>query len=792
MSTSTEYMDGLNAPAERRFYPRVTPPTPIYVAFGSNNLGVLYNVSENGFQVSTPEELPLNSVFRVSLSLNGASKTIGVTVRTIWTDSADKRSGIQLLDLSDEDRQQIRKWVVFEMSRNENPNAWFLPRNGERRSAERSAVDRPTVSEVAPVPPAATVSVPAPEVPTDGASVSNAAIPEPRVAEAPRQGSQAPQTPRVKLPSAWVPPPAAGPVRVTPAEPPAPQARPAASQSAPAPSAASQPAADLPPLANPFDDPGPSSQFQQFPSVPLPIHGEFEYAKPAPSRRRRASTWSSQLRTKPLILWAVALALICFGANALVRYRIKENARRFAVESARSAPAKSDGAASDPANPADDSNANAATSPATDSQPVAGASPDTKSSNQAPAPQTSSDAAAANTAQNSSPAATAPSAEKSAPRRESSLDARANGAYSATAPPTSGSTDESTTARSTAPGATPRTWSAPAPNRTSTSPATTSAAASEAPQTPNVTSASNENSAQPAPAPVVSETRPTPPVAPVVQQQPVSNAANSSTTSSASASSSSSNAANSTQARMQPPGNTQSSSYASNTNTNTPPARQSPIYNANAPIQRSAIIASINSVHSSGIFDSNDATSAAAPAASRGGNASANVTSRPVSSTSVVPSDTPQEHDLEIAAPKGFTASWVDVPGERVVRTTAGTVHIRRLVRVPGERIPGQRWLWRGKLNVTLGDVVNRIDPSVAQASGASGSLTVMATIDKDGYVTDLKPLYGNFAMLPSVSRAVRNWHCDPTYVDNKRSETQAQIEFDLNPAAASNRSTRP
>jgi hypothetical protein len=55
MSTSTEYMDGLNAPAERRFYPRVTPPTPIYVAFGSNNLGVLHNVSENGFQVATPD-----------------------------------------------------------------------------------------------------------------------------------------------------------------------------------------------------------------------------------------------------------------------------------------------------------------------------------------------------------------------------------------------------------------------------------------------------------------------------------------------------------------------------------------------------------------------------------------------------------------------------------------------------------------------------------------------------------------------------------------------------------------
>jgi hypothetical protein len=211
-------------------------------------------------------------------------------------------------------------------------------------------------------------------------------------------------------------------------------------------------------------------------------------------------------------------------------------------------------------------------------------------------------------------------------------------------------------------------------------------------------------------------------------------------------------------------------------------------------------MSSINQVHSSGIFDSNDSTSVAAgsapPAASRSYNS--NVATRPVSNAPVaaapvVSSDEPQDRDMEIPAPKGFNASWVELPGEHVVRSAAGTVHVRRMVRVPGERIPGQRWLWRGKMDVTLGDVVNRIDPAVVQASGASGSLTVMASIDKDGYVTDLKPLNGNFALLPSVSRTVRNWHYQPTYVDNKRAETQAQIEFDLRavPVSASNRTTR-
>jgi len=210
-------------------------------------------------------------------------------------------------------------------------------------------------------------------------------------------------------------------------------------------------------------------------------------------------------------------------------------------------------------------------------------------------------------------------------------------------------------------------------------------------------------------------------------------------------------------------------------------------------------MSSINSVHSSGIFDSNDTTTAssnAPPTASRGNANAANANvARPVSNATVVSSDVPQDRDIEIPAPKGFNSSWVDLPGEHLVRSPAGTVHIHRLVRVPGERVPGQRWLWRGKFNVTLGEVINRIDPSVLQASGASGSLTVMASIDKDGYVTDLKPLYGNFALLPSVSRTVRNWHYEPTYLDNKRAETQAQIEFDLRPttaASSTNRTTRP
>jgi len=571
------------------------------------------------------------------------------------------------------------------------------------------------------------------------------------------------------------------------------------------PAAAEVSAADvnLPPIANPFDDPGPNPQF---PAVPLPIHGEFEYAPPASSGRSRRKM-SSRLRAKPLILWAVALALICFGANALVRYKINSTSRHYAAESAKYTPPKSDAAAPDSSAPVDDSGANAAATTA-DTQ----AATNSANGDDSVSPATSS-GAATTSAQNDSTTVTTPARRSTArdsettqpdPRRGSSLDeeARANRAYAATAPPTSQATAQGPeeTARESQPAPTPRSWGATAPSRSSAA-----ASASDAPPSPNVASSSSAP-AQSTSAPIVSQVRPASPVAQPVQTPQVQT----STTSSASNSVQSSNSNyavnnnsvnNSAPARTQPPaGSQQSSSYASNANTAPPSRPQSPIYNANTPAQHSAIMSSINQVHSSGIFDSTDSTSVAAgsapPAASRGYNS--NVATRPVSNAPVgaapvVSSDEPQDRDIEIPAPKGFNASWVELPGEHVVRSAAGTVHVRRMVRVPGERIPGQRWLWRGKMDVTLGDVVNRIDPAVVQASGASGSLTVMASIDKDGYVTDLKPINGNFALLPSVSRAVRNWHYQPTYVDNKRAETQAQIEFDLRaaPVSASNRTTR-
>jgi hypothetical protein len=116
MSTSAQQVPPLTSSIERRFYPRIVPQAPIFVAFSENisEESLLLNVSENGLLVSTPADLACNFVARLCIRLQGLPKPVQVTARVVWASEASKLAGIQLLNLNEHDRQQIRKWGARE------------------------------------------------------------------------------------------------------------------------------------------------------------------------------------------------------------------------------------------------------------------------------------------------------------------------------------------------------------------------------------------------------------------------------------------------------------------------------------------------------------------------------------------------------------------------------------------------------------------------------------------------------------------------------------------------------
>jgi hypothetical protein len=102
---------------ERRFYPRIVPLAPIYISIRDAGQCLVLNASENGLLLSTPTELLRNFVARVALPLNGLPKPVLVNVRVLWTSKTRRLAGIQILDVSDQNRQQIRKWGSYVSSR---------------------------------------------------------------------------------------------------------------------------------------------------------------------------------------------------------------------------------------------------------------------------------------------------------------------------------------------------------------------------------------------------------------------------------------------------------------------------------------------------------------------------------------------------------------------------------------------------------------------------------------------------------------------------------------------------
>ena len=122
MSASAQQVPVLTTTVERRFYPRTLPHAPIFIALDESKAGLLINVSENGLLLSTSAELRCNFVARISIPLNGLPKPVQVNVRVVWTNEARKLVGIQLLDLSEHDREQIRKWGAQESTQSLQPD----------------------------------------------------------------------------------------------------------------------------------------------------------------------------------------------------------------------------------------------------------------------------------------------------------------------------------------------------------------------------------------------------------------------------------------------------------------------------------------------------------------------------------------------------------------------------------------------------------------------------------------------------------------------------------------------
>ena len=162
MSTPVQQFAGRTQFHERRAHPRVLPRSLIYVACGQSNGGMVLNANDLGLAISMAIPVGDEAYSNLLVRMNGLPQPVEVHGRMAWTTKSKKRAGIQLVDVSEEQRGKIREWLAQDGVRDVNllprisePSASVLPAVAAAAIAAKvSAEQRPELSPVVASVPA--------------------------------------------------------------------------------------------------------------------------------------------------------------------------------------------------------------------------------------------------------------------------------------------------------------------------------------------------------------------------------------------------------------------------------------------------------------------------------------------------------------------------------------------------------------------------------------------------------------------------------------------------------------
>jgi hypothetical protein len=144
--------------------------------------------------------------------------------------------------------------------------------------------------------------------------------------------------------------------------------------------------------------------------------------------------------------------------------------------------------------------------------------------------------------------------------------------------------------------------------------------------------------------------------------------------------------------------------------------------------------------------------------------------------------DPPARQVLEIRLASGYRPAFFNVPNVTVVEASCATMRIQRSVRLPSGN---SHWPFHRNAKIVVGGLISRIDPQSAQIrTGAREYVRVHATVAQDGQVTSVWPVSGPVNLIPGAVKAVQGWRYQPTLIDGKPVETQADvlIQFHTSP----------
>jgi len=99
---------------DRRVFERHQVKSLAYLDIGSDNGGIVLNISEGGVAVHAVSVLPPEPLVDLRLQLPRSSKRLETKGKVAWTSGTKKEAGVEFIDLPEEVRLEIREWLASE------------------------------------------------------------------------------------------------------------------------------------------------------------------------------------------------------------------------------------------------------------------------------------------------------------------------------------------------------------------------------------------------------------------------------------------------------------------------------------------------------------------------------------------------------------------------------------------------------------------------------------------------------------------------------------------------------
>jgi PilZ domain/Gram-negative bacterial TonB protein C-terminal len=115
MPGTQEHPGSFAKTGERRQHPRKITALA-YVRLGDSNGGIILNVSEGGLAVTAAEIFEGSELPRLRFQLGVNADWIDASGQVVWLSDSKKGAGIQFINLTDEDRNHITRWISSRQS----------------------------------------------------------------------------------------------------------------------------------------------------------------------------------------------------------------------------------------------------------------------------------------------------------------------------------------------------------------------------------------------------------------------------------------------------------------------------------------------------------------------------------------------------------------------------------------------------------------------------------------------------------------------------------------------------